>query len=146
MLLAYHKDVPTEVYVPIAMACLAGVTLLLAGLLREPPEGATVGRSNWAATAAIGLGLAAAVAYAFAWFVPTEAETGVRRTIGDVGIVIALAYVLALGPFLGVTGAVLVGTRGQKLRAIIGFLVGFVGFAWVVGSLVACGVSDGCFH
>jgi hypothetical protein len=146
MLLAYHKDVPTEVYVPIAMACLAAVTLLLSGLLREPPEGDQTGRSNWAATAAIGLGLAAAVAYALSWSVPTEAETGVRRTIGDVGIVIALAYILAVGPILGVKGVMLVDTRGQKLRAIIGFLFGLVGFAWAVGSIVACVVSDGCFH
>jgi len=90
--------------------------------------------------------VAAAVAYGLSWVLPTEAETGVRRTIGDVGIVIALAYILAVGPLLGIAGATLVETRGQKLRAIIGFLFGFVGFAWAVGSMIACIVSDGCFH
>jgi hypothetical protein len=38
MTLAYHKDVPTEVYVPIAMAFLAGATFLLFRRLREPPR------------------------------------------------------------------------------------------------------------
>jgi hypothetical protein len=146
MPLAYHKDVPTELYVPIAMALLAGATLLLYRRLREPPQGDKTGRSNWAATAAIVLGLVAVVAYGLSWVVPTEAETGVRRTIGDVGIVITLVYVVAVGPLLGIAGATLVKTRGQKLRAIIGFLFGFVGFAWAAGSMVACIVSDGCFH
>jgi hypothetical protein len=90
--------------------------------------------------------LVAALAYGLSWVVPTEAETGVRRTIGDVGIVIALAYILAVGPLLGIAGAMLVETREQKLRATIGFLFGFVGLAGAVGSMVACTVSDGCFH
>jgi hypothetical protein len=146
MPIAYHKDVPTEVFVPIAMAFLAVATLLLHRRLRGPPPGDETGRSNWGATAAIVVGLAAAMAYGLSWIVPTEAETGVRRTIGDVGIVIALAYVLAVGPLLGIAGVTLVDTRGHKLRAIIGFLFGFVGLAWAVGSIVACIVSDGCFH
>jgi hypothetical protein len=146
MALAYHKDVPTEVYVPIAIALLAGATFLLYRRLREPPQGDKTGPSNWGANAAIILGLAAASAYGLSWVVPTEAESGVRRTIGDVGIVIALGYILAVGPLLGIAGATLVGTRGQKLRATVGFVFGFVGFAWVVGAMVACMVSDGCFH
>jgi hypothetical protein len=145
MALGYHKDVPTEVFVPIAMAFLAGATLLIHRRLRGPPPGDET-RANWGATAAIVLGLAAATAYGVAWIVPTEAETGFRRTIGDVGIVITLAYVLAVGPLLGIAGVTLVGTTGQKRRAIIGFFVGFVGLAWAVGSMVACIVSDGCFH
>jgi hypothetical protein len=112
----------------------------------ENRHGRQTGRSNWAAPAAIVLGLVAALAYGLSWVVPTEAETGVRRTIGDVGIVIALAYILAVGPLLGIAGAMLVETREQKLRATIGFLFGFVGLAGAVGSMVACTVSDGCFH
>ena len=146
MLLAYHKDVPTEIYVPIAMALLAGATFLLYRRLREPPQGDETRRSNWAATAAIVLGLVAVAAYALSWLVPTEAESGARRTIGDVGIVITLVYVVAVGPVLGITGVRRVETQGQKLRAIIGFLFGFVGVAWAAGSIVACIVSDGCFH
>ena len=125
---------------------VVAATFLLYRRLPEPPPGDKSGRSNWGATAAIVLGLAAAGAYGLSWVVPTEAETGVRRTIGDVGIVIALGYILAVGPFLGIAGATLVETRGQKLRAIIGFLFGFVGFGCAAGSIVACIVSDGCFH
>jgi uncharacterized membrane protein YfcA len=143
---AYHKDVPTELYVPIALAVLAVVALLLFVRLREPPPGERSNRSNWPATAAIVLGLVALAAVGAAWLIPTEAESGVRRTIGDVGIVIALAYEFTVGPILGVAGVSLVRSRGQRLRAIFGFLVGFFGFAWGVGVIVACWVSDGCFH
>jgi hypothetical protein len=41
---------------------------------------------------------------------------------------------------------ILVRSRGQKRRAIVGFLIGFAGVAWSVGAMVACMVSDGCFH
>lgn len=146
MPLAYHKDVPTELYVPIAFAVLGVVALLLYRRLREPPSGDAGGRSNWPATAAIVLGLLAIAAASVAWFVPTEAESGVRRTIGDVGIVVALAYEFVVGPLLGLAGISLVRRRGQKRRAIFGFLFGFVGVAWGVGAMVACMVSDGCFH
>ena len=146
MPLAYHKDVPTELYVPIALAVLGAVAVLLYRRLREPPPGVGSGRPNWPATAAIALGLVAVTCIGLAWLVPTEAESGVRRTIGDVAIVITLAYTFVVGPLLGVAAVNRVHSRGQKLRAIIGFLVGFVGFAWGVGAMVACIVSDGCFH
>ena len=146
MPLAYHKDVPTELYVPIALAALGGVTLLLYRRVREPPRGVDRSRPNWAATAAIALGLVAAAAYGLAWVVPTEAESGIRRTIGDVCLVVTLAYALAVGPVLGAVGLNLVISRGQKVRATIGFLVGYVGLAWALGGTVACLVSDGCFH
>jgi hypothetical protein len=146
MPLAYHRDVPTELYVPIALGVLGLVTLLLYWRLREPPPENGTDRSNRPATAAIVLGLAALAGVGAAWLVPTEAESGVRRTIGDVGLVVAFAYTLAVGPVLGIAAVSLVRTRGQKLRAIVAFLVGFFGLAWAVGALVACGVSDGCFH
>jgi hypothetical protein len=146
MPLAYHVDVPTEVYVPIAFAVLGAVTLLLYRRLREPPPDDRDDRSNRPATVAIVLGLVALAAYGVAWLVPTEAESGVRRTIGDVGLVVVLGYAYAVGPVLGVAGVRLVRTRGQKMRAIVGFVLGFLGFAWGVGSIVACIVSDGCFH
>lgn len=146
MPLAYHKDVPTELYVPIAFAVLGVVAFLLYTRLREPALVNAGGRSNWAASAAIVLGLVAIAAATLAWFIPTEAETGVRRTIGDVGIVIALAYALLVGPILGLAAMILVRRRGQKRRAIVGFLIGFAGVAWVAGAMVACMVSDGCFH
>jgi hypothetical protein len=63
-----------------------------------------------------------------------------------VGLVVTLVYVYAVGPVLGIAAVNLVRTRGQKLRAIVGFVLGFFGFAWSVGAIVACGVSDGCFH
>jgi hypothetical protein len=113
MPLAYHKDVPTELYVPIAFAVLGVVALLLYTRLREPALGNAGGRSNWAATAAIVLGLVAAAT--LAWFIPTEAETGVRRTIGDVGVAIALAYALLVGPALGLAAMILVRRRGQNV-------------------------------
>jgi MFS family permease len=146
MTLAYHKDVPTELYVPIAFAVLGVVAFLLYTRLREPALGNAGDRSNWAATAAIVLGLVAIAAATLAWFSPTEAETGVRRTIGDVGIVVALAYALLVGPVLGLAAMILVRSRGQIRRAIVGFLIGFAGVAWAVGAMVACMVSDGCFH
>lgn len=146
MPLAYHKDVPTELYVPIALAALGVVAFLFYRALREPAPGAAGDRSNWAATAAIVLGLVAIASWTVAWFVPTEAESGVRRTIGDVGIVIALAYALLVGPALGFVALILVRSRGQKRRAILGFLLGFFGVAWGIGAMVACIVSDGCFH
>ena len=146
MPLAYHKDVPTELYVPIAFAVLGVLAFLLHRRLREPPLGDAGGRSNWPATVAIVLGLVAIAAATLAWFIPTEAENGVRRTISDVGIVMALAYVFLVGPLLGLGGITLVRKRGQKRRAVLGFLFGFVGLAWAVGAMVACMVSDGCFH
>jgi hypothetical protein len=146
MPLAYHKDVPTEVYVPIALAVLGVVTLLLYWRLREPPPDDRSDRSNRPATAAIGLGLVALAGLGVGWLVPGEAESGVRRTIGDVGLVAALAYAYAVGPVLGIAGVNLVRIRGQKMRAIVGFVLGFLGFAWGAGAIVACWVSDGCFH
>ena len=146
MPLAYHKDVPTELYVPIAFAVLGVLAVLFYRRLREPPLGDSSGRSNWPATAAIVLGLVAFAATSLAWFIPTEAESGLRRTIGDAGILIALAYALVVGPLLGLAGITLVRRRGQKGRAILGFLLGFAGVAWGVGVMVACMVSDGCFH
>jgi len=146
MPLAYHKDVPTELYVPIALAVLGAVTLLLYRRLREPLPDDHPDRSNWPATAAILLGLVALAALGVGWLVPGEAESGVRRTIGDVGLVVALAYAYAVGPVLGIAGVNLVRTRGQKMRAIVGFVLGFLGFAWGAGAIVACWVSDGCFH
>jgi hypothetical protein len=41
---------------------------------------------------------------------------------------------------------ILVRRRGQKRRAIVGFLIGFAGIAWGAGVMVACMISDGCFH
>jgi hypothetical protein len=146
MPLAYHKDVPTELYVPIALAMLGAVAVLLYWRLRNPPPGVRSGRPNSPATAAIALGLVAVTCIGLAWLVPTEAESGIRRTIGDVAIVIVLAYAFVVGPLLGVAAVNRVRSRGQKLRAIVGFLFGFVGFAWGVGQMVACGVSDGCLH
>jgi FtsH-binding integral membrane protein len=146
MPLAYHKDVPTELYVPIAFAVLGVLAFLLYKGLREPPLGDAGGRSNWPAKAAIVLGLAAIAAATLAWFIPIEAESGVRRTIADVGIVIALVYALVVGPLLGLVGITLVRSRGHRRQAIFGFLFGFVGLAWAVGTMVACIVSDGCFH
>jgi hypothetical protein len=146
MVLAYHKDVATELYVPIAFAFLGLVTLLLYRRLREPPRGVGNGRPNWPAAAAIVLALVAALGIAVAWLVPTEAESGVRRTIGDVGIVIAMVYQLVVGPLLGLAGVNLVRSRGHKLLAVVGFVMGYAGLAWAAGSLVACVVSDGCFH
>ena len=145
-MLAYHKDVPTELYVPLAFAVLAVAAFLLYRGLREPALHDAGGRSNWGATGAIALGLVALAATTLAWFLPTEAETGARRTIGDVSIVIALVYALLVGPVLGLAAIILVRSRGQKRRAIGGFLFGFAGVAFSVGAIVACMVSDGCFH
>jgi cytochrome bd-type quinol oxidase subunit 2 len=146
MPLAYHTDVPTETYVPIALAILGVVTLVLVWRLREPPPGDLDERFNWPAAAAIVLCLVALAAYGVAWLVPTEAESGVRRTIADVCLIVVLAYVFAVGPVLGIAGVSLVRSRGQKLAAIAGFLLGCFGLASAIGALVACGVSDGCFH
>ena len=145
MPLAYHEDVDFELFIPAAFVLLALLTFVLYRRLREPDDGADP-RSNWAATAAIALGVLAALLYGLAWIVPTEAETGVRRTIADVCLVATISYVLVVGPGLGMTAIQLVRTRGQKLRALIGFFLGMAGFAWFVGALVACTVTDACFH
>ena len=143
--LAYHKDVPTELYVPIALAALGLVSLLIYRRLREPPT-ESVHQTNWPATAAIALGLVAVAAIGIAWLVPTEAESGVRRTIADVALVFVMAYELGVGPALGIVGVSRVRSSGGKVRAIAGFVIGFAGVAWFAGAMVACAVSDGCFH
>lgn len=143
--LAYHRDVPTEAYVPIALATLGLVSVFIYRRLREP-QTENVHGTNWPATAAIALGLVAVVAIAVAWLLPTEAESGVRRTIADVALLIVLAYVLAAGPALGIVGISRVRSSGGKIRAMAGFVIGFAGVAWFAGAMAACMVSDGCFH
>lgn len=144
--LAYHKDDRDEVYLPISFLILGVVTLLVYRRLRESSAANGSEGSNWAATAAIVVFLVAVAGYAVAWFVPTEAESGVRRTIGDVGIVVVLAYTYAVGPLLGVAGVKLVRTRGQRHRAIVGFLFGCAGFTYGVGAMVACWITESCAH
>lgn len=145
MPLAYHKDVPTEFYVPIALATLGLVSLFIYRRLREPPT-ESVHRTNWPATVAIALGMVAAAAIGIAWFLPTEAESGARRTIADVALLFVIAYELGAGPALGIVGVSRVRSSGGKVRATAGFVIGFAGVAWFAGAMVACIVSDGCFH
>jgi hypothetical protein len=142
--LAYHKDVPTEFYVPIALVTLGLVSLFIYRRLREPPT--EVRTTNWPATAAIALGLVAVAAIGIAWSLPTQAESGVRRTIADVALLFAMVYELGAGPALGIVGISRVRSSGGKVRAIVGFVIGFAGVAWFAGAMVACIVSDGCFH
>jgi Na+/citrate or Na+/malate symporter len=145
MPLAYHKDVDFEFFIPAAFVLLGLMTLVLYWRLREPDDRGDP-RSNWAGTAVIALAVLAAVLYGLAWIVPTEAESGVRRTIADVCLLATMAYALLVGPVLGVKAAQLVPTRGEKRRALLGFFVGNAGLAWFVGAMVACTVTDACFH
>lgn len=120
MPLAYHKDVDFEFFIPAGFVLLGLLTLVLYRRLREPDDGAD-SRSNWAGTAVIALAVLAAVLYGLAWIVPTEAESGVRRTIADVCLLATMAYALLVGPVLGVKAAQLVPTGGERRRALLGF-------------------------
>jgi protein-S-isoprenylcysteine O-methyltransferase Ste14 len=145
MPLAYHEDVDFEFFIPAAFVLLGLLTLVLYRRLREPADGAD-SRSNWAGTAAIGLAVLAAGLYGLAWIVPTEAETGIRRTIADVCLVATMLYALVVGPGLAGKAVQLVRTRGERRRALLAFFVGNAGLAWFVGAMVACTVTDACFH
>jgi hypothetical protein len=144
MVLACQENLVLGVFASAAFLLLGLVTFILHRRLREPADDAASG-PNLAATAAIALAVLAALLYGLAWIVPTEAESGVRRTIADACLIGTFLYAFGVGPGLGASGVQRVRTQGQKSRALIGFFIGNAGLAWFVAVLAACSVIGDCF-
>ena len=146
--LAYHADDEIARAVAIGEIVLA-VILAVVGLavlrsLRGAPSG---GRNRWARAASIvaGIGIAA---YVVSRIIPSGDEDDPR----DVVIGLALALFLLewligiVGPVLAIQGLGRVRYDGERRLAAAAFVASLVLPAIFFANVIACAVTDACFH
>lgn len=143
--LAYHADdeiarVETVGYVVLGVL-LAVVGFVLMWRIRGAPRGRNRLARLAAVVAAIGIG-----AYGLLRWAPLDDDPS--------GVALALLYLVLLlpfvagvaGPVLAVTGLGRVAMHGERSLAVLAFVSSLVVPGLFVVSVVACVITDACFH
>jgi hypothetical protein len=142
--LAYDADDEIDRVVVIGEIVL-GVVLIVIGLalmrrLQGAPER---GRNRWARRAAVVVALGIG-AYALGRLIPDDSDQPL------LALAIALFLVTWLvgvaGPVLAVFGLDLVRYQGERRLAVAAFVASLVLPGIFVANVVACAVTDACFH
>ena len=144
--LAYHADdeiahaVTTGKIVLGVVLVLIGVALLLR--LRGAPA---LGRNRMARIAAlvVGIGIAAYVLYRV---IPYGDDPGDALVGLGYGLLLLMMAVAVGGPFLAILGLERVKHSGESLLAVAAFVASLVLPGIFFANLIACAVTDACFH
>lgn len=144
--LAYHADdeiaraVTTGEIVIAAILVVIAIALLLR--LRGAP---TEGRNRRARTAAavVGIGLAT---YVVNRLIPYSDDPG-EATLALLTVFYVLTFAVGvIGPFLAILGLEQVKQSGERVLAVAAFVGSLVLPGIFVANVIACAVTDACFH
>ena len=144
--LAYHADDEITRVVTIGEVFL-GMALVVIGLalmhrLQGAPEG---GRNRWARRAAVVVGLGIA-AYVLHRAIPYGDDPSDPLVGLAVGLLLLMLAVGVVGPFFAIWGLEGVRQSGERRLAVVAFVASLVLPGIFLANVVACAVTDACFH
>lgn len=145
--LAYHADdeiaraVTTGEIVIAAILVVIAIALLLR-LRGAPTEGRNRMARIAATVAAIGIG-----AYVAAYrVIPYGDDPGDALVALGFGLLMLMLAVGVVGPFLAILGLERVRESGERVLAVAAFVASLVLPGIFVANVIACAVTDACFH
>jgi hypothetical protein len=143
--LAYHADDEIARDVARGEIVLAFVLIVIGIALMRRLEGAPSGRNLVAriAAAVVAVGI---VAYALNRVIPYGDDP--NKALVTLGISLLLVEFAAgvVGPILGIRALQYVRSRGERRLAVLAFVMSLVLPGILAANVVACAVTDACFH
>jgi hypothetical protein len=144
--LAYHADDEIARAVAIGEIVIAAILVVIAIALLMRLRGApTEGRNRMARIAATvaAVGIAAYVANRV---IPYGDDPGDALLVVLFALLMLMLAVGVAGPFLAILGLERVRTSGERVLAVAAFVASLVLPGIFIANVIACAVTDACFH
>ena len=144
--LAYHADDEIARALAVGEVVIGALLILIGVALLRRLRGAPPGGRNPTARAAAVIAVIGVAAYLVYHFLPDEDDPSDALVGLGFALLLMMLAVGVVGPFVAIWGLERVMTSGERRLAVAAFVASFVLPGIFFANVIACAVTDACFH